>query len=89
MTEAGFSRRVEGYRRRTEVLLALMITGCYYDDAERSIWSDALERIANPPMIEGRFYKPLFQLRNYPALLLLYGSGIAAMAGERRTCRPA
>jgi hypothetical protein len=84
MTETGFSKRVEGYRRRTDVLLATMIAGCYYDGAERTVWSDALERVANPPMIEGRFNKPLFQLRHYPALLLFYGSGIAAMAGERQ-----
>ena len=62
----------------------MMNAGCYYDDAERTVCSDAPERVANPPMIEGRFYKPLFQLRHYPALLLFYGSGIAAMAGERQ-----
>jgi hypothetical protein len=62
----------------------MMIAGCYYDDAERTVWSDTLERVANPPMIEGRVYKPLVQLRHYPALLLFYGSGIAAMAGEKQ-----
>jgi hypothetical protein len=66
------------------VLLTMMIAGCYYDDAERTVCSDALERVANPPMIEGRFYKPLVQLRHYPALLLFYGSRIAAIAGEKQ-----
>lgn len=84
MTDTSFSKRVEGYRRRSDVLLAMMIAGCYYDDAERTVWPDALERVANPPMIEGRISKPLFQLHYYPALLMFYGSGIAAMAGERR-----
>lgn len=82
MTEAGFSKRVEGYRRRTDVLLAVMIAGSYHDDGERTVWSDALERLANPPEPNSG-YKPLAQMQQYPALLLLYGGGIAAMAGER------
>ncbi len=83
VTETGFSTRVEGYRRRTEVLLAMMIAGCYHDDAERTVWSDALERIANPPEVSGSYYPVLWQMRRYPALLLLYGGAIAAMTGER------
>lgn len=81
MTETGFSRRVEGYRRRTDVLLATMIASCYHDDARRTVWSDALQRMSSPPYHGG--HRPLFQMRLYPALLLLYGGGIAAMAGER------
>lgn len=84
VTETGFSKRVEGYRRRTAVLLAMMIAGCYHDEAERRVWSDALERIANPPAVTESYYPVLWQMRRYPALLLHYGGGIAAMAGERQ-----
>ena len=37
MTETGFAKRVEGCRRRGEVLLAIMVAGCYYDDRERTV----------------------------------------------------
>ena len=55
--------------------------GRYHDDAERTPWSDTLERIANPPELSS--YVPVLQMSCYPSPLLLYGRGIAAMAGKR------
>jgi hypothetical protein len=80
-TEVDFSTRVERYRRLTEVLLVVMITGCYWDERERTIWSYALERLANSYKIQA--VSAMQQMRCYPALLLLYGGGIAAVAGEK------
>ena len=81
LTEVGFSNRVEQYRRLTEVLLVVMITGCYWDERERTIWSYALERLANSYKIQA--VSAMQQMRRYPALLLLYGGEVAAVAGEK------
>jgi hypothetical protein len=80
--EEQFETRVERYRRLTEVLLALMVTGCYWDDRPgKRIWEDSVQRIANPPSRSGGTYYALWdELRLYPALLLLYGGGVSAVA---------
>lgn len=80
--EEEFKTRVERYRRLTDVLLALTVTGCYWDKRpEKGVWEDSVQRIANPPSKSGGMFYPLWdELRLYPALLLLYGGGIAATA---------
>ncbi|MBI3849991.1 MAG: SIR2 family protein [Verrucomicrobia bacterium] len=74
------NKRLILYEGLCETLLAIVITGCYWgDEAHAKIWMDCLERIANSAKSEsGLTY--LLSLRRYPALLLLYGSGIAAIA---------
>ena len=82
ITETGFRSRVESYGRLTEVLLAVMIVGCYWDEKQRGqLWASCLERIANPPAVGGAL--PYVELRRYPALLLMYGGGIASITGDR------
>ena len=76
-------RRVQGYEALTEVLQALMTTGCYWgEEVHEKLWVKCLERIA------GRFearagFTVWLNLRLYPALLLLYSGGIASIAADR------
>jgi SIR2-like domain len=75
-------RQIPRYEAVSEILLALMITGCYWGEPHQTeIWRKSLERMANPS--EGRGSTPLIKLRSYPALRLLYGGGIAAIATGR------
>jgi len=75
--------RIRKYEGLIETLQALMITGCYWgDDAHRGSWVKTLERIANPAGGSGGLVVWL-KLRHYPALLLLYAGGLAAVAGGR------
>jgi len=75
--------RVQRYEGITEILLAMVATGCYWGEKhQQSLWVKSLERVANPPEIRSGMVVWL-QLRLYPALLLLYAGGIAAIAGER------
>lgn len=75
--------RIQRYGGLTETLQTLMITGCYWgDDAHRGSWVRTLERIANPAGGSGGLIVWL-KLRRYPALLLLYAGGVAAVAGGR------
>lgn len=75
-------RQIPRYEAVSEILVALMITGCYWGEAHQTeIWRKSLERMANPS--EGRGLTPLINLRSYPALRPLYGGGIAAIAAGR------
>jgi len=76
------NHRLQRYESLTEILLSIMINGCYWGDkSKENIWMKCLERIANPiGEINGLVY--WLQLRLYPALLLLYGGGIASIAAE-------
>lgn len=80
--EEEFKTRVERYRRTADVLLALTVTGCYWDERPgKGVWEDSVQRIANPQSRPGGTFYPLWdELRLYPALLLLYGGGLAAVA---------
>jgi hypothetical protein len=63
----------------------MMITGCYWSrESQENLWINCLERIANNLSREcGVFIKILHNLRLYPALLLLYGGGIASIAAKK------
>lgn len=80
-------RRLERYEADSEVLIHLMITGCHWGGAEyEDLWWKCLERIANPAMdFPGQFSETWYRLRRYPALLLLYGAGVAAATRGRYT----
>ncbi|MDX2110951.1 MAG: SIR2 family protein [Verrucomicrobiota bacterium] len=65
---------LDKYGAMSELLLSVMITGCYWDNEENTQrWVKLLQRIANPNGTGNG-------LRLYPALLLLYGGGLAALA---------
>lgn len=73
-------KRVQRYEALTEIPLTLMINGCYWGEKEHNwLWIKCLERIANPAGRRDGLIVWL-NLRLYPALLLLYGGGIASIA---------
>jgi len=76
------NHRLQHYESLTEIVLSIMINGCYWDDkSQENIWIKCLERIANPVGEINGFYVWI-NLRLYPALLLLYGGGIASIAAK-------
>lgn len=75
--------RVKRYETLSEIVLSLIVNGCYWGDKSNDgLWAKCIERIVNPSG-ERSGYDVWLHLRLYPALLLLYGGGIAAIAGER------
>lgn len=76
-------KRVALYESFTEILRAMMITGCYWGkESHDYLWLKCLERAANPSGPTGGSDVWL-NLHLYPALLLLYAAGIASIAAER------
>jgi hypothetical protein len=82
-TREEFLQRVQRYEALSEVLLAVFITGCYWGEQPyQQLWARCLERLAyRPQAISGVI--AWIHLSLYPALLLLYGGGIAALAAGR------
>ncbi len=72
--------RLRLYESTTETMREIIVTGCYWGQAEQAhYWVDAIRRIASPNtklLGDGVW----FRLRLYPALLLLYSGGIASLA---------
>lgn len=76
-------KRVQKYKALSEILLALTINGCYWGEKRhQKLWMQCLERIANHAG-ERNGLTVWLNLRLYPALLLLYGAGIASIAAEK------
>ncbi len=74
--------RVNRYGALTETLLSIFVTGCYWAAGNQSkLWVSALQRIARQGQ-EGGGLEYLLKLRRFPALLLVYAGGIAAIASE-------
>jgi hypothetical protein len=74
--------RVAKYDSVCETLLSMITVGCYWSGVDQiKLWIDAMQRVANPTEI-GQSLDYLRDLRRYPALLLLYGAGIASVAAE-------
>jgi hypothetical protein len=74
------TKRVDKYGALCETLISVFVAGCYWgnDDATK-LWVSSLQRIANPAEGGGGLVY-LLKLRSYPALLLLYSAGLAAVA---------
>jgi hypothetical protein len=80
-TEA--ANRFHLYENSTEVLLSIMITGCYWGQEEHTyLWQKVLKRLGDPPGSPDGLVAWV-ALRFYPATLLMYAGGIAAIAGRR------
>jgi hypothetical protein len=78
-----FVKRVHRYEGLTQVLAALFATGCYWGElGQENHWVKSLERIANAIDFQGG-WSVWNELRFYPALLLLYAGGLAAVASGR------
>ena len=76
------ARRLNYYETLISPLQNLMITGCYWGESrEERVWVNCLELIANMPREPG--IDLWVTLRLYPALILLYSGGIAAIAAEQ------
>lgn len=72
--------RVAKYDALSEMMLSLIVTGCYWARTDESIklWVNCLQRVANPKNEGGYTY--LIRFRHYPALLLMFGGGVGAIA---------
>lgn len=81
---AEYCQRARAYEATIETLLAIVTTGCYWGDASQSaLWVTAISQTVDLPRPQGTFYPDLESMRTYPALLLMYGGGIAAFAAEK------
>ena len=79
---AAIVERMKEYEQLVEPFMELFTTGCYGGgDWLRSVWPEALSILANPAETPGGA-EALRRLRRYPALLLLYAGGVAAVAGN-------
>lgn len=80
--------RMAQYESHCENLAAMLAAGCYWGDNEQAkLWAQCLQRIASLQEDDGG-YPDLVKLRHYPALLLLYASGLGAIAnGNYSTLR--
>jgi hypothetical protein len=81
--------RMTKYEAVSERLQALLITGAAWGEPQHvGLWCKSLQRIATPPPIpSGAPYNTNWEVaRGYPALWLLYASGLAAIAAERFEC---
>jgi hypothetical protein len=73
-------KRLKRYEALTEILVAMLSTGCYWGGREHStLWTKVFNRIANPYGPTGGVVLWI-GLRLFPTLLLLYAAGIAAVA---------
>ncbi len=72
--------RLKEYESLTGRLRAIVLTGCRWGAPKHAAyWAGCLRRIANPPVThfgDGEW----FNFRWYPALLVLYAGGVAAVA---------
>jgi hypothetical protein len=76
-------QRTAKYEALCEVLLSLLVTGCYWGEATHSkLWIEALQRVTNSAHRSGGLTY-LNDLSRYPALFLSYGAGIAAVAAAK------
>jgi hypothetical protein len=76
------ARMIGEFEALCETTVAIMATGCYWDGKEhRPLWVKAINRLANPSQPQ-TWNEWMQGLRAYPALLLLYAGGIAAVSGD-------
>ncbi len=74
--------RMRRYESSIEILLAMMITGCYWGEKQhQDRWVQCIERIANASFSSNGTVGWLM-LKRYPALLLMYAGGIASIVSD-------
>lgn len=78
---------VEAYDRAVLPYVEFFAVGSSYSEGENaSLWADFIERIAiRGQRREGSYNEEFSKLSLYPALLLLYGAGLLAVARRRWT----
>ena len=83
VSEEEFIKRVESYEALTEVLAAMMATGCYWSEEHHdSIWQKVIQRLTKLSNEDTRSSQneTWIRLQYYPALILFYTGGISALA---------
>ena len=82
VTPDDVKERVHRYEALIEVVKSILITGCYWgQNIHEPIWTDVLERTANLGWGSSGI-NVYVELKKYPALLLMYAGGIAAVAAK-------
>lgn len=75
--------RLKRYEGICQTLEAIVSVGTYWGDAEQAkLWCRSIQRVANVPN-DHNGLEYLINLRGYPALRLLYASGVAAVAAAK------
>lgn len=77
--------RIHRYNALSEMLLGLIMTGCYWGDEDpkhQYLWVEILRRLGNYSYGWGED-SSLVNLSLYPALLLLYAAGIISIAAKK------
>lgn len=78
---ADVAKRTEAFEALSEIAAGITMIGCYWGNKEHHVlWVKAIDRLANPSR-SGSWNTAMQGLRHYPALMLLYAGGIAAVAG--------
>ena len=81
-TKEGWQRRLHVYEAASERLLHMLAALAYHDAGDNAhVLTRIVERLLQWP-IEGG-WTPWLQLRYYPALLVEYAAGLAALCGKR------
>lgn len=82
-TEELFKTALAQLERATELLAQMIAVGTHWGGQEhRALWRGAIERLASIPRPEGAVYELWSKLRKYPAQLVFYSAGIAALDNE-------
>jgi len=81
-----YTRRVRQYESSLEILLYLILVGCYWQNAQYDKWwAKCLERVV-PPKKGSRSINVWNNLRYYPASILLYAGGISSIVSNNYRC---
>jgi|SRR5579872_1907916 len=83
VTDDAFIERVHRYEELSEELFSMISIGCFWGEKHHApVWTKLLERIASTATPR-QVSNPWVSLRSYPALLLFYAAGVAAIANEK------
>jgi SIR2-like domain len=84
-TQDEFVNRMKKYESISDILISMIINGCYWgSENNKIIWINSVQRIADPT--GERNGDILWQgMRLYPALLLFYAGGIASLLKQNYT----
>ena len=83
VTIEDIANRMREYVALSETLLALVINGCYWGEQQHeSLWMKCTEMAADHTRL-GRGVGAYMEMRDFPALLLMYGGGVAAIAARK------
>jgi len=83
-SDKDFNNRVQRYESACEILLGLFISLCYWGkEIYEKIWIKTIEIVANSKDENQGGLTVYLNLKRYPALLIFYAGGIAALANNK------